>query len=103
MAVENQRFDVPQEWLNNDSKNTKRHMTNSIHHQGVYDREFSDFYPHTLSPEFDTLAVNSVYGNVEVMIHKDLPIAAEQAHPEERWDPTYTIMILNYLLTNLEN
>jgi len=45
-----------------------------------------------------TLAINKDYGNVEVMKHKTLPIIAEQAHPEERGNPIYTNMLINYLI-----
>ena len=51
-----------------------------------------------MSPEMVTMAYNKDFGNVEVMRHKTLPIIAEQAHPEERDNPVYTNMLINYLL-----
>lgn len=99
---ENQKFDIPNEWFDTNSKNKKRHLTNSIHHQGIYDHAYNDWYEHTISNQFNTLAINEDFGNVEVFIHKELPIAGEQAHPEERSDPSYTIDLINYLLDKIK-
>jgi len=97
---------VPPKWIsptsnilqNNTFKGLK---TNSIHHQGVYDRAVSDRYPHTLSDQFLTLTYNKDFGNVETIIHKNLLIAAEQAHPEERLNTPLTDMLINYLLSKI--
>lgn len=72
--------------------------TNSIHHQCV----FEDI---NLSEEFLPLAVNKpkkewngLRPNVEFMIHKSLPIAGEQSHPEERFNPVVAIELINTLI-----
>lgn len=56
---------------------TKDIKVNSLHHQGVM--------LHQVSKEFDILAtaVTHGYQNVEAFIHKTLPIAGVQFHPEE--------------------
>lgn len=113
LFAEHQLFEVPEHWItgkrssriSNTTISNSWLKTNSIHHQGVFDhtvlkKSFIDRIPykHTMSPEMVTLAINKDFGNVEVMRHKSLPIIAEQAHPEERTDPVYTNMLINYLL-----
>lgn len=73
-------------------------MTNSIHHQGVYNKKYSQYYPHTQSDQMLTLAYNKDFGNVEYMAHKELPIACEQSHPEERDNPEFTNMLILSIL-----
>ena len=109
---DNQLFEVPEEWITGQKKSTitkgkvfkdRWLKTNSLHHQGVYDHSVFAHpeYHHTMSPDMVTMAINKDFGNVEVMRHKELPIIAEQAHPEERFDPDYTIMCINYLLNRV--
>tara|TARA_R110000796_G_scaffold236214_1_gene355498 strand:- start:79438 stop:80211 length:774 start_codon:yes stop_codon:yes gene_type:complete len=68
--------------------------TNSIHHQAINDEN--------LSNEFLPLAYDKKHRNIEFMIHKNLPIAAEQSHPEERNDPFVAIGLINTLLNRIE-
>lgn len=53
------------------------YKVNSLHHQGVYLEQ--------VSKEFEVLAINQLYGNVEAIIHKNLPIVAYQHHPMVLW------------------
>jgi len=110
---DNQLFEVPEEWITGKKHNsiTKSKVTknaylktNSLHHQGVYDHNtfYHSEYHHTISNDMVTMAINKDFGNVEVMRHKELPIIAEQAHPEERFDPDYTVMCINYLLSRVK-
>lgn len=85
-------------WLHPNKNHSNGVKTNSIHHQGVYDNKFSKVEKETISANFDTLAYNKIFGNVEVFLHKTLPIAGEQAHPEERDYPLYTIVLIETLL-----
>jgi len=68
--------------------------TNSIHHQAIFS--------HNLSDHFLPLAYDCKHGNIEFMIHKELPIAAEQSHPEERENPFVAIGIINTLLNRIQ-
>lgn len=70
-------------------------MTNSIHHQAIFEDQ--------LSNEFLPLAYDKKHGNIEFMIHKNLPIAAEQSHPEERQDPFVAIGLINTLINRVKN
>lgn len=82
-------------------KNNSNLMTNSIHHQGIYDSNYcSSYFKNSLSKEFKTLAYNEHYENVEVFIHNNLLIAGEQAHPEERNNIT-SLKLTNYLINLL--
>ena len=69
--------------------------TNSLHHQAVLEKG--------LSNDFDIIATNRVYDNIEFISHKTLPIGAEQGHPEERLNPLLTNMIINNLLNTIKN
>src|SRR5690606_16158176 len=60
---------------------------NSLHHQTVCD--------HTISNEFIPIAKHED-GAIEAMIHKTLPIAGVQYHPEEIFDN-----LSSYLITSL--
>lgn len=62
---------------------------NSLHHQGIELK--SD-----LSEEFEAIATGP-YGIVEAMIHKELPIAGVQWHPEEIWDAVADKLITDLL------
>jgi len=68
--------------------------TNSIHHQAIFEEDLSD--------EFLELARDKNHNNIEFMIHKILPIAAEQSHPEERNYPFVAIGLINTLLNRIE-
>lgn len=68
--------------------------TNSIHHQGVFVDDLNE-------EEFDVIASNRVYDNVEFIYHKTLPIAAEQSHPEERINPLLTFGIIDHLFEQI--
>jgi len=73
----------------------RKFKTNSIHHQAIFiDNLSNDFLP---------LAYDVKHKNIEFMIHKELPIAAEQSHPEERFNPFVAIGIINTLLNRIEN
>jgi putative glutamine amidotransferase len=54
----------------------KQYQINSIHHQGFFPNQIND-------DAFDIIATSTKHGNVEAMIHKHLPIAGVQYHPEE--------------------
>lgn len=69
--------------------------TNSIHHQAALEEDIP-------TKDFDILATNSTHKNVEFIIHKELPIAAEQSHPEERINPLLTDSIILTLLNSLK-
>lgn len=71
------------------------HMTNSIHHQGTYKDQVSEF--------FNVIATNRHYGNVEFVISDDGLVAAEQSHPEERLNPILSNTIINNILKLVEN
>ncbi len=71
------------------SKNTK---VNSLHHQGVF--------AHNLSNELVALATSDVCRNIEMLCHKELPIAAVQYHPEEL---DADVLVKNILRTLLNN
>lgn len=66
-------------------------MTNSIHHQGAFESNIN-------LEEFEIIATNKVYNNVEFIKHTSLPIAAEQSHPEERYNPLLTLVLLHKIL-----
>lgn len=55
----------------------KDYDINSLHHQGVKENE--------IAPTFDIISTTNTYGfiNVEAFVHKTLPIAGVQYHPEE--------------------
>jgi gamma-glutamyl-gamma-aminobutyrate hydrolase PuuD len=81
---------------------THNWTTNSIHHQGIFE--------HNLSNEFKVLAINkpardykNMTPNIEFMIHKDLNIAGEQSHPEERFNPVVAIELINTLIKRVKN
>lgn len=69
--------------------------TNSIHHQSALESDISN--------DFDIIATNNSFDNVEFIIHKEFPIAAEQSHPEERQSPLLTFSILDNILNLLTN
>jgi len=103
----NQFFDIPEKWITgkkssvfSKEKEIKDlwYQVNSIHHQGVYDENISNYYPHTLSPELIPLAYNKIFGNIEIVAHKSMPIMAVQYHPEELANPKFTNLAINYLL-----
>jgi len=64
--------------------------TNSIHHQAALESD--------VTTDFIIVATNKLYDNVEFIIHKELPIAAEQSHPEERVQPLLTHSLLDNLI-----
>lgn len=70
-----------------DSK-TQKFKVNSLHHQGVYEEKLADGF------KAIALADDSC---VEAMIHKDMPIAAVQYHPEEVYDTLSTYLITTIL------
>jgi putative glutamine amidotransferase len=69
--------------------------TNSIHHQAVLKSDLTD--------DFIVIATNKEFDNVEFIIHKELPIAAEQSHPEERLNPLLTHSLLDNLIFKIRN
>lgn len=73
----------------------RKFKTNSIHHQAVFE--------HQMASDFIELARDEKHNNIEFMIHKTLPIAAEQSHPEERSHPFVAIGIINTLLNRIES
>lgn len=79
------------------------YSVNSLHHQGVYDNKYSVKFPHTLSEEFITMAWNRVFGNVEIMRHKELPIVAFQYHPEELSNNGFEGALINTMYANMIN
>ena len=46
------------------------------------------------------LAKNTSYGNIEAIMHKELPIIAVQWHPEEMGNDPYSELLINHLLNN---
>ncbi len=71
-------------------KKTKGYTVNSLHHQAVL----------TTSSAFNTVALSRLYGNVEAVIHKTLPIAGVQWHPEEL-NNSFGDLVTHTLITNL--
>lgn len=69
-------------------------MTNSIHHQGT----FTSLLP---KDQFEVIATNARFANVEFMIHKNRLIAAEQSHPEERANPLLSDILINSILNKV--
>lgn len=67
----------------------EKYEVNSLHHQG--------FNINQLGKDLFVLAINKNYQNVEAIIHKDLPIAAVQWHPEEIWDILSIKIIRSFL------
>jgi gamma-glutamyl-gamma-aminobutyrate hydrolase PuuD len=68
--------------------------TNSIHHQAAYEED--------ITSDFEIIATNTNYKNVEFIIHNELPIAAEQSHPEERLNPLLTDAIIKTILNKIQ-
>lgn len=98
------------DFLTFDEKNVNKHIsedykisknvidfkkTNSIHHQSAF--------PSDIPEEFNIIATNKRYDNVEFIIHDHLPIAAEQSHPEERVNPLLTDSLINNIVNKLKN
>lgn len=96
--VDRLAFNKSIDWLskleNNYSKNKNFMMTNSIHHQGAE--------PNGIVDEFDILATNTKFDNVEFIMHQKFPIAAEQSHPEERVHPILSNYIINTLIKRVK-
>ena len=69
---------------------------NSLHHQGIYDTH--SHFEKTISSEMIPLAKNTSYGNIEAIMHKELPIIAVQWHPEEMGNDPYSELLINHLL-----
>jgi gamma-glutamyl-gamma-aminobutyrate hydrolase PuuD len=89
-----QKYSNIREAYNKEKHNIDFKKTNSIHHQSAI--------PSDITNDFDILATNKEFSNVEFIIHKELPIAAEQSHPEERINPILTDSIINQLLNSLQ-
>jgi putative glutamine amidotransferase len=64
---------------------------NSLHHQCVSRG--------TISDQFDICATSEINGNVEAFIHKTLPIAGVQYHPEELGYDIITNTLIKTILT----
>jgi len=56
------------------------------------------FLESDVTTDFIIVATNKSYDNIEFIIHKELPIAAEQSHPEERVQPLLTHSLLDNLI-----
>lgn len=65
------------QFRNAENKPVLEFKANSLHHQGLYLPQ--------LSNQFWAIGKNKKYDNIEVMIHKELPIAACQFHSEETY------------------
>jgi len=65
------------EFRNFENKRVLEFKANSLHHQGLYLPQ--------LSEQFWAIGKNKKYDNIEVMIHKELPIAGMQGHVEETY------------------
>lgn len=68
-------------------------QTNSIHHQAVFEEDLSD--------NFNIVAFDKEVGNIEFVLDKELPIAAEQSHPEERDSPILSNSLITYILNKV--
>lgn len=66
------------------------YMVNSLHHQGYYEDQ--------MSKEFDLIAINQKYGNVEIAVHKTLPIYMIQHHAEELENNSFDDLMVQKLL-----
>lgn len=79
------------EAIQTNKRNENLIKTNSIHHQAALENNIKD-------TGFEGIAFNTEFGNVEFMIHNQLPIAAEQSHPEERVNPILSTSLIIDLL-----
>lgn len=77
--------------------NFTRVSTNSIHHQVITHNTLSS----ELVPTLHVCEAKMDHNVIEGFIHKDLPIAGVQYHPEEIFDD-YSDVIINHLLKNDE-
>lgn len=95
----NEEYLLESPMMNKNFKDNKRkdnyNETNSIHHQSALTSD--------VTTDFVILAKNKTYNNVEFIIHKDLPIAGEQSHPEERINPLFTHDLLDNLIFKITN
>lgn len=88
------KYDLLKESYNKNKVVNHFNKTNSIHHQAAYEEN--------ISSDFEIIATNKNYENVEFIIHNELPIAAEQSHPEERINPLLTDVIIKIILNKIK-
>ena len=83
-------FDISGKSINEISKDYK---VNSMHHQGVH--------IDSLNENIVPLAISANCKNIEILMHKELPIIGVQYHPEEINDFLSTVLIKK-LLQNVQ-
>lgn len=88
------KYQKLKESYNNNKNLIDFKKTNSIHHQAAYEED--------ITSDFEIIATNKNYENVEFIIHSELPIAAEQSHPEERVNPLLTNAIIKTILNKIQ-
>lgn len=71
----------------------KKMKINSLHHQG--------FFTDDAGEGIISMLTNEEQGNVEAFIHKTLPVAGVQWHPEEIYDD-FSMSLIQYLLSRSE-